>query len=508
MEELSSFDKEDKRVKHAVVPSSVNDNKVVKLSQKTLTTKKIVRKVLPEEKYVKNLEKIIEKDYFPELKKMQAQKDYLEAVANKDVVKIRELQMKYCSGASIRTNCSFRTPGTSTSMVEIEDTPSSSTPAYERTPAEGNDLDWIHENLPYANEEGDNEAIARKRRKKQNINLTTYLNKFTSEDNASFEELAQVTKEREEAKRKWLYEAEEKHNKEKIAYQPIAAEADVQLAIKSASDADDLRPNAVDNWKYTAWNTVLFNPDGVSLTKQEAIEAAKKQKIEINKNATRFPGDLKLKPSDEAMSRAAVNQALNNVGKVDVLGQEVNPTNSLKLLATPQPDPEIMDSPLMTWGEIDGTPFRLDQPDFSEPSSGAPTFKIPDIPFREKIAQNMHDSIADKYREKRKIAMKAAEGAHKTPGFGSTRKMQKLAQLSPAAQRFASKKLGLQVAKTPAPQESLSIRSWIKSPARASTTPGSSWSSGAQTPRTPILSMVRKKEPTKDDDRAKAGDFF
>ncbi|EGT52249.1 hypothetical protein CAEBREN_21217 [Caenorhabditis brenneri] len=532
---MSSFDKIDERSK-LIVPKSVNDGKVVKLSQKTLDSKKVERKVVPEEKYVAGLDKIIEKDYFPQLKKMQAQREYLEAVANKDITKIKELQMKYCSTGSIRTDRTSINPPTSHSTISEapEDTPfDAETPGpSSSTPAPGKH-DWMQSPMPFANEEGDNEALNRKRKKKKDETITSYLNKYTSEDNASFEELAKVMREREDARRPWIYKAEEEHNKNLVVRQAIAAEADVQLALKHAVNADDNRPLNIDNWGYKAWNTVLFNPEGAALTKAEQAEAAKKQKTEINKKGTRFPDSGKLKPSEEAVTRAAYSHAFANAGKVDFLGNEVTPANSFKLLETPNPNPDDMDSPLMTWGEIDGTPFRLDAPDVTEHTlpDAAPIFKIPDIPYRERIAQSMNDSIAAKYRDKRKVAMKAAEGAHRTPGFGSKRVSDKLSQLSPAAQKLATKKLGLKMLpqqKSPFLSPKLGSN-WSRAShskrsatpgsswSRGSTTPGSSWSQGARTPGTPgIESMIRR--PRGDDeagpstsskpDRANAGDFF
>ncbi|CAI5445390.1 unnamed protein product [Caenorhabditis angaria] len=534
---MSSFDKEDNRSKF-VVPKSINDGKIVKVSQKTVKTQKVVRKVLPEEQYIRKLDKIIEKDYFPELRKLQAQNEYLEAVANKDVTKIKELQMKFCSGASIRTDrsiSSFRTPTTDHFDEEStrEETPSE-TPFDVNTPGPSTSSktsknDWMNTPIPFANAEGDNEAIRKKKNKKNDMSLTGYLNKYTSEDNASFEELTQVMREREDAKRKWLYEAESEHNKNLVTKNAMALEADVQLALKYAINADESRPLAIDNWEYKAWNTVLFNPNGAPLTTAEAIDAAKKQQIEINRKATRFPSDLKMKPSDDAMNRAAMNQVLHNAGKVDVMGHEVTPSNAIKLLSTPHPDPEVMDSPLMTWGEIDGTPFRLDAPDISESflaSGSAPAFKIPEVPLREKIAQSMNDSIAAKYRDKRKVAMKAAEGAHRTPKFGSKRVADKIAQLSPAAQKLATKKLGLKMAsKSPflSPKSGGSTWRSSKTPgsnwSRGEKTPGSSWSQGARTPDVETMILKKNSKPTSsssssssndksNQNRANAGDFF
>ncbi|KAF1761886.1 hypothetical protein GCK72_010145 [Caenorhabditis remanei] len=533
---MSSFDKNDEKAK-LIVPKSVNDGKVVKLSQKTLVSKKFERQVVPEEKYIAGLEKIIEKDYFPQLKKIQVQKEYLEAVAKKDISKIKELQLQYCSTGSIRTDRTSINPSTirSTTSEVPDDEPFDSETPGPSSSSTSSKLDWMQSPMPFANEEGDNEAIHRKRKKKNAETLTSYLNKYTSEDNASFEELAQVMREREDARRPWIYKAEEEHNKYLVTRQAIAAEADVQLALKHAIDADDNRPLNVDNWKYKAWNTVLFNPEGAALTVAEQADAAKKQKTEINKKGTRFPETGKLKPSDEAMTRAAVSHALANAGKVDALGNEVTPANSFKLLETPNPNPDDMDSPLMTWGEIDGTPFRLDAPDVTEHSlpDAAPIFKIPEMPYREKIAQSMNDSIAAKYRDKRKVAMKAAEGAHRTPGFGSKRVSDKLAQLSPAAQKLATKKLGLKMIPAhKSPFASPKIGSgWSRSGSkrsdtpgsawsRGSVTPGSSWSQGARTPGTPgIDSMIRRPQNREADDgagpstssaggRAQAGDFF
>ncbi|KAF0992222.1 hypothetical protein HZS_5403 [Henneguya salminicola] len=88
----------------------------------------------------------------------------------------------------------------------------------------------------------------------------------------------------------------------------------------------------------------------------------------------------------------------------------------------------VGESPLMTWGEIGGTPLRMDTP--------GPSFKIPDTPIREELLFKLDaDNI-----NKRKQAMKSSTAfnrlkAGKTPLTPS----QRLKYLSPAAQRLASR---------------------------------------------------------------------
>uniref|UniRef100_A0A1I7XS81 Uncharacterized protein n=1 Tax=Heterorhabditis bacteriophora TaxID=37862 RepID=A0A1I7XS81_HETBA len=121
---------------------------------------------------------------------------------------------------------------------------------------------------------------------------------------------------------------------------------------------------------------------------------------------------MMLKQIKSSMARAAMMQVANNAGKVDVHGRELGVnTKTLGLLATPSPAPGVDDSPLMTWGEIDGTPFRLDATDIQPSIDHAPTFKMPEVPYREKIAQSINDTIAKRYREKRRTAMEVAEKA-------------------------------------------------------------------------------------------------
>lgn len=141
----NSFDRADKLVP---VPGSSRKEKVVCLGAKVLETKKETRKVLPEEKYVENLEKIIVRDYFPELPKLQAQSEYLEAVAKNDQMKIRELRIRY--NTSRWTNIKTQTPGGLNSSKPY-------TPSVFDPDTPGPSI----EESPYANKEGDNESLVK-----------------------------------------------------------------------------------------------------------------------------------------------------------------------------------------------------------------------------------------------------------------------------------------------------------------------------------------------------------
>ena len=55
----------------------------------------------------------------------------------------------------------------------------------------------------------------------------------------------------------------------------------------------------------------------------------------------------------------------------------------------------------MTWGELDGTPLRLDATPSATPG---PTFKIPDPPRREQLGHQLVEEINKQHRNKRKEA--------------------------------------------------------------------------------------------------------
>lgn len=55
----------------------------------------------------------------------------------------------------------------------------------------------------------------------------------------------------------------------------------------------------------------------------------------------------------------------------------------------------------MTWGSIEGTPIRIDSDSRPFTPSG-PSFKMPKIPTREKVALRLADQVAKATRERKK----------------------------------------------------------------------------------------------------------
>lgn len=69
----------------------------------------------------------------------------------------------------------------------------------------------------------------------------------------------------------------------------------------------------------------------------------------------------------------------------------------------------VTESPLITWGEIEGTPFRLDGGDTPRSSHklscDGPTFKIPNVSKRDRIAHSLAEDVLKTKRSKKEEAL-------------------------------------------------------------------------------------------------------
>ena len=138
----------------------------------------------------------------------------------------------------------------------------------------------------------------------------------------------------------------------------------------------------VDTWKYRTRNAVMYVPDGEDYSAEELVEFKKKKPRKIQHSNTRFQSNpFDGRKNKDTLKQAAVDKANLHSGKIGHDGKELQmsmtPTvNGYGFVATPSPAPGVDESPLMTWGEIEGTPFQLESNETPLVPSSGPSFKV------------------------------------------------------------------------------------------------------------------------------------
>lgn len=113
-----------------------------------------------------------------------------------------------------------------------------------------------------------------------------------------------------------------------------------------------------------------------------------------------------------ASSTGKVNLFKTVAGKIGVDGKEIESStpkvNGFSYVRTPSPTPGVEESPFMTWGEIEGTPFRLDGGDTPIPANPIKPYKIFDQSKRERLGLELAEQVSQRYRDKKLKAIEAA----------------------------------------------------------------------------------------------------
>ncbi|XP_059139031.1 splicing factor ESS-2 homolog [Physella acuta] len=444
------------------------------------------KKILTEDEFSQGISKIIERDFFPDLPKLEAQAEYYEALEKNDLVKLREIQMR------------FKRPDTGTS--DVASTPATfETPEGRRktTPAKKIQKDASQSDPNKAGSQMDIEEALENMEEDTDtpkIRLDSFLAKNTSEDSASFVEILKESDRKHRLKHAWLFEKE----KEQLAEHE---EFSIVPAIEDQAAIED-RPAHINSWKYINENAVMYVPEGLELSAKEMIELQKHKPKEIVHENTRFHfNPFSNARSKEAMQQAAAFKALSNQGKIGHDGKEIQlrqspQVNGYGFVVTPSPAPGVSESPLMTWGEIESTPMRLDNNNDALPSmTPGPVFRIPDVPKRDRLALELSEKASKAHRAKKEEAIRQVTRRFASPSPSSKlglSSVERLNSMSPAAQRLASKRLGIKTSSdkallasyTPSPSPTHRLPG-TKTPIRL--TPGSRRSHGSL-PGSPAVS--------------------
>jgi protein DGCR14 len=347
-----------------------------------LKKKKKKCEVLEEEVYVEKMSEIVERDYFPSLKKLRE---------------------------------------------DVEETESRVDPEEDT--------------------DGDNESNS-------NLTLDKFVAKYTSEDNASFEEMIEDAKIRDLKKLPRLGmvkdEEEGKRQLEQLMILPS-----IQKQVEGSE-----RPTAPLTWPFQNINHLMYLPEGAELTAQEAsVLSRKPQVIKENTRFKKDPFDATL--NEKAIKEASLAQAQMQEGKIRADGTVVKAPVISGYSMIPMTPTHVPSTPLMTWGEIDSTPQRLDPPTPSRylATPETPRFRLPDVPIREALGHSLSERVAQRTRDKKR---KALEGLAKPTKTGSgASALDRLSSMSPAAQRLAATKLGITAKTDTKLQESYTPRTSI-----------------------------------------------
>ncbi|OTF72133.1 Es2 protein-like protein, partial [Euroglyphus maynei] len=379
------------------------------------------RKILDEDEFTRRIGSIIERDFFPDLPKMRLELELQDAIKNNDFEKISRLARK-----KIEQN--------NNDEKNVNDTPANFC-----TPASTlNDDDIRLQKIDPRDQEDD--ETCDQSNIGTNLSLNKFLNKFTSEDSDSFERLQDKAMKK-HLERLEFINSDSKMNNENVEQSIQLPSIETQQMIMNASTSTKESQSAgsrLVTWKHSNKNSVMFDPEGVPLTKDE-IEHFKSRQIIVHEN-TRFNTNPF---QTNVVSQTTISGPLNS-GKIGVDGKEANSkatpnVNGFSFVpSTPLMKPEnLPNSPLMTWGAIESTPINLkgDTTPLLH-SGGGSHFTIPEISEKEMIGQELANRILMKKKT-------TQENRMNSPFIKGTSNLERLNSMSPAARLLATKKLGV-----------------------------------------------------------------
>lgn len=204
---------------------------------------------------------------------------------------------------------------------------------------------------------------------------------------------------------------------------------------------------ALDHWKNTVRNPLMFTPEPLGYTRAELVALSQSKGTVVNHANTRFRrapfGERSGKSGgigNAGSSRSGSNAAFGSFGAKDGgetpgMDSQSPRVNGYGYVATPSPMPGRDVDPLLTWGEVAGQAFPLDGSDVA--AASGPVFNVQAPSPRESLAHSMAASATRRKAAAASNARRARTPSGNASGGGARTPRERLASLSPAAQRLA-----------------------------------------------------------------------
>lgn len=290
-----------------------------------------------------------------------------------------------------------------------------------------------------------------------NLSLDQFFRKYTSEDNDSFNKIMEKVNRKRKERYGYLLEGEKEEGEGVVK----GIEDVKRDRITDGYGTSGQPTSTLEGWKYCAKNLLMYHPADrgeVPLTEEERAERLKGLTKEVDRYNTRFHGKMSDSgPKDEAevevlyttvagATPVMLDRNRDKTKKYDLEDLRKSPNlfyvesekkaeNGYSFVKTPSPAPGGDESPFITWGEIEGTPLRLDPEDTPLDIGGSgdgSRFKIPLPPSRDLKAHSLSREAARKLKERSRMYQKPPLPSPMRSGSASP----SVRTLSPAAQKF------------------------------------------------------------------------